>query len=194
MREAGNQRADGDDQRLELALKRACDGDSSSFAELVREHQGMVFSIAYHYLQDRSLAEDLAQEVFLELYQNLGRIQSAAHLTFWLRRVTANRCIDQGRRKLRRRELALEETAEPVAADAPFDPLLLQRLQQSVAGLPERQRMVVILRFQEGLGPAEIAEALEMPVNTVKSTLHRSLEELRKGLKRKLKEVRYAFF
>jgi DNA-directed RNA polymerase specialized sigma24 family protein len=54
--------------------------------------------------------------------------------------------------------------------------------------------MVVILRFQEGLGPAEIAEALEMPVNTVKSTLHRSLEELRKALTRRLREVRYAIF
>ena len=183
-----------EENRLELALKRACAGDSPGFAELVREHQGMVFSIAYHYLQDRALAEDLAQEVFLELYQNLKRIQSPAHLTFWLRRVTANRCIDQGRRKLRRREMALEDTPEPTAIDAPADPLLSKRLRQSLATLAERQRMVVILRFQEGLGPAEIADALDMPVNTVKSTLHRSLEELRKGLTRKLREVRYAFF
>jgi RNA polymerase sigma-70 factor (ECF subfamily) len=180
--------------RLELALKRASAGDSTAFAELVRGHQGMVFSIAYHYLQDRSLAEDLAQEVFLELYQSLKRIQSPAHLTFWLRRVTANRCIDQGRKKLRRREMALEEAPEPKADGSPSDPLLLQRLRQSLAVLPERQRMVVILRFQEGLGPAEIAEALEMPVNTVKSTLHRSLEELRKALTRRLREVRYAIF
>jgi len=189
-----NQYGGHEDSRLELALSRSREGDSAAFAELVRKHQGMVFSIAYHYLQDRSLAEDLAQEVFLELYQGLDRIQSAAHLTFWLRRVTANRCIDQGRKKLRRRELALEETAEPVAAGGLNDPLLLERLQQSLAVLPERQRMVVILRFQEGLGPAEIAEALEMPVNTVKSTLHRSLEELRRSLTRKLKGVRYAFF
>jgi RNA polymerase sigma-70 factor (ECF subfamily) len=189
-----DQPAGAEDNRLEPALKRSIQGDSAAFAELVREHQAMVFSIAYHYLQDRSLAEDAAQEVFLELYQALDRIQSPAHLTFWLRRVTANRCIDQGRKKLRRRELALEETPEPVAADRAADPLLLERLQQSMAGLPEKQRMVVILRFQEGLGPAEIAEALEMPVNTVKSTLHRSLEELRKSLTRKLKEVRYAFF
>jgi RNA polymerase sigma factor (sigma-70 family) len=111
-----------------------------------------------------------------------------------LRRVTANRCIDHGRRKLRRRELALEEAPEPAAVDPPCDPLLLERLQQSVSDLPARQRMVVILRFQEGLGPAEIAEALEMPVNTVKSTLHRSLEDLRKSLTRKVREVRYAFF
>lgn len=192
--EAAHQYPGGKDDRLVGALRRACAGDSTAFAELVREHQSMVFSIAYHYLQDRSLAEDLAQEVFLELYQSLARIQSAAHLTFWLRKVTANRCIDQGRRKLRRREMALEDTPEPKAVDPPADPLLSERLRQSVATLPERQRMVVILRFQEGLGPAEIAEALDMPVNTVKSTLHRSLEELRRGLTRRLREVRYAFF
>ena len=68
------------------------------------------------------------------------------------------------------------------------------RLRQVVAALPEKQRMMVVLRYQEDLGPAEIAELLEMPVNTVKSTLHRSLEELRTRLTRKLGGVRYAFF
>src|SRR5689334_3410149 len=70
-----------DENRLALALTQSAGGDSTAFADLVREHQGMVFSIAYHYLQDRSLAEDLAQEVFLELYQSLAKIQSPAHLT-----------------------------------------------------------------------------------------------------------------
>lgn len=182
------------DDRLNLALTQSVQGDGLAFAELVREHQGMVFSIAYHFLQDRALAEDLAQDVFLELYQSLDRIQSPAHLTYWLRRVTANRCIDQGRRKQRQRELALEDAPEPMAPSSPADPMLLERLQQSLAVLPEKQRLVVILRFQEGLGPAEIAEVLEMPVNTVKSTLHRSLADLRKGLTRKIREVRYAFF
>jgi RNA polymerase sigma-70 factor (ECF subfamily) len=185
-----------ENDRLTTALAQSAQGDSTAFAELVQQHQGMVFSIAYHFLHDRALAEDLAQEVFLELYQSLDRIESSAHLTYWLRRVTANRCIDQGRKKLRRRELALEDAPEPSAPSQSQlnDPLLLEKLQQSVAGLPEKQRMVVILRFQEGLGPAEIAEVLEMPVNTVKSTLHRTLADLRKGLTRKIREVRYAFF
>ena len=183
-----------EDDRLKLALIRSVTGDAQAFAELVREHQGMVFSIAYHFLQDRSLAEDLAQEVFLELFQTLDRIQSPAHLVYWLRRVTANRCIDHGRKKNRRREMALEEAPEPIASSPAADPMLLERLQQSLATLPEKQRLVVIMRFQEGLGPAEIAEVLEMPVNTVKSTLHRSLADLRKGLTRKIREVRYAFF
>lgn len=184
-----------EDDRLKLALTQSAQGDSLAFAELVQQHQGMVFSIAYHFLHDRALAEDLAQEVFLELYQSLDDIESPAHLTYWLRRVTANRCIDHGRKKQRRRELALDDAPEPAAAPADSaDPLLLERLQQSVAKLPEKHRMVVILRFQEGLGPAEIAELLEMPVNTVKSTLHRTLGDLRKGLTRKIREVRYAFF
>jgi len=183
-----------EEDRLKLALTQSVKGDSLAFAELVQQHQSMVFSIAYHFLHDRALAEDLAQEVFLELYQNLDRIESPAHLTYWLRRVTANRCIDQGRKKFRRRELALEDAPEPTAPPDSADPMLLERLQQSVASLPEKQRMVVILRFQEGMGPSEIAEVLEMPVNSVKSTLHRTLADLRKGLTRKIREVRYAFF
>jgi RNA polymerase sigma-70 factor, ECF subfamily len=183
-----------EDDRLKQALTLSLTGDAQAFADLVRVHQGMVFSIAYHFLQDSFLAEDLAQEVFLELFQSIDRIQSPAHLTYWLRKVTANRCIDQGRKKHRRREMALEEAPEPIASSPVTDPMLLERLRQSVATLPEKQRMVVIMRFQEGLGPAEIAEVLEMPVNTVKSTLHRSLADLRKGLTRKIREVRYAFF
>ena len=186
-----------DDQRqrrLQSALERCARGESSSFAEIVEEHQAMVFSIGLHYLQDRSLAEDVAQDVFLELYQRIGNIESAEHLTYWLRRVTVNRCIDQGRRRKRRSENPLEESPEPVDSRGPADPLLLGQLADSLANLGEKQRMMVVLRYQEDLGPAEIAEVMQIPVNTVKSTLHRTLEELRKKLTRRLGEVRYALF
>ena len=86
-------------EHLREALTRAGQGDTTAFADLVRDRQSMVFSICWHYLQDRALAEDVAQEVFLELYQKLSTLESAEHLTYWLRRVTVNRCIDQGRRK-----------------------------------------------------------------------------------------------
>ena len=85
------QRDEVPEGRLQLALTKSAQGDSLAFAELVQEHQAMVFSIAYHFLRDAALAEDLAQEVFLELYQGLAGIQSGAHLLYWLRRVTANR-------------------------------------------------------------------------------------------------------
>lgn len=181
--------------RMQDALKRCAQGDSMAFAEIVQEYQAMVFSIGWHYLQDRTLAEDVGQDVFLELYQKMATIESAEHLTYWLRRVTVNRCIDQGRRKKHRRELALEDAPEPAGGELHGDPLLMGRLRETVASLPERQRMMVVLRYQEELGPAEIAELLEMPVNTVKSSLHRTMEELRKKLSRKLLgEIRYAIF
>lgn len=182
------------DDRIAVALSRAAAGDDAAFTELVRAHQAMVFSIALHYLQERSSAEDVAQEAFLELYQSLRSIESASHLIYWLRRVTVHRCIDQGRRRRNRRETDLEGMPEPAAEGATSDPALLGKLRRTLNALPERQRMVVILRYQEELGPAEIAELLRMPVNTVKSTLHRSLEELRRKLTRTLGEVRYAIF
>ena len=182
------------DDRMAVALSRAAAGDGRAFTDLVTAHQAMVFSIALHYLQERSLAEDIAQEVFLELYQKLRSIESAAHLTYWLRRVTVHRCIDLGRRRKHRRETDLEGVPEPAAEGSVSDPALLGKLRQTLNALPEKQRMMVILRYQEDLGPAEIAELLRMPVNTVKSTLHRSLEELRRRLTRTLGEVRYAIF
>jgi RNA polymerase sigma-70 factor (ECF subfamily) len=75
---------------MESVLAQAAKGDASAFASIVREHQAMVFSLAYHFLHDRTLAEDVAQEVFLHLYLNLRSIHSAAHLKFWLREVASN--------------------------------------------------------------------------------------------------------
>jgi len=169
-------------------------GEETAFAEIIREHQSMVFSIAWHYLGDRSLSEDVAQEVFLELYQRLATIQSAAHSTFWLRRVAVHRSIDQGRKQQNRREQELESIPEPCAERSGSDVLLHQRLRQTLGALPEKQRMVLVLRYQEEMGPGEIAEIMNMPVNTVKSTLHRTLEEMRRKLVRKIGEARYAFF
>ena len=175
--------------RAEETLARSVSGDQLAFALIVREHQGMVFSLAYHFLRDRSLAEELAQEVFLLLHQNLSAMKSAAHLTYWLRKVTSHRCIDQTRRLKVRPQISLEDVPEPAGATSTSDPLLSEALRRVVATLPEKARMVVLLRYQEDLEPAEIAEVLKMPVNTVKSHLRRSLATLREKLTRCLGEV-----
>ena len=88
----------------------------------------------------------------------------------------------------------MEDVAEPAAIASHTDPLLTRKLQQTLELLPEKQRMVVILRYQEGLDLAEIGELMKMPLNTVKSTLHRTLEDLRRKMIRKLGEIRYAIF
>src|SRR5262245_15754042 len=170
--------------QLEQALARSVLGDQLAFAELVRQHQGMVFSLAYHFLRDRAVAEELAQEVFLHLHQSAPELKSAEHLTYWLRKVTTHRSIDQLRRQKVRPQVSLEEVAEPAVFPPNRDPMLSRTLRRIVATLPDKARAVLILRYQEDLEPAEIAELLEMPVNTVKSHLRRSLAILREKLSR----------
>jgi RNA polymerase sigma-70 factor (ECF subfamily) len=167
------------------ALVRAKSGDQSAFADLVREHQAMVYSIARHFFRDRALAEDLAQDVFLHLYQNLASIESPAHLRFWLRKVTGHRCIDHSRRR-RIKTVSVDEAPEPVSIFDWPDAMMQSTLRRIVATLPERPRLVITLRYQEDLDPAEIAEILDMPLNTVKSHLRRSLAILREKMGRTL--------
>lgn len=155
------------------------------FADLVREHQSMVFSLSYHFLHDRELAEEVAQEVFLTLHRHLEDIKSPEHASFWLRKVAAQRAIDATRRRKRRPQVALDDVAEPAARSSANDPMLSEVLRRLVATLPETPRMVMVMRYQEDLDPAEIAEVLEMPLGTVKSHLQRSLALLREKLQRR---------
>ena len=175
--------------RLDDRLERSALGDQFAFEEIVRQHQGMVFSMACHFLRDRSLAEELAQEVFLNLHQNLRSIKSPEHLVFWLRKVTSHRCIDQSRRLKVRPQVSLEDVPEPAIDATENDLFLSEMLRRVVDTLPEKARLVVILRYQEDLDPGEIASVLDMPLNTVKSHLRRSLSSLRDKLSRTLGEV-----
>lgn len=162
-------------------LVRARSGDHDAFAEIVGQYEAMVFSLGYHFFNDRSRAEEIAQDVFLQLYRNLAAIESEAHLVFWLRQVATRRCIDVARRS-RMKAISLDETIELRAVDSHIDPLLDRRLKRHIRELPEIQRAVVTLRYQEDLDPSEICRIVDMPVNTVKSHLHRALQALRRKL------------
>src|SRR5262249_9504375 len=138
-----------------------------------------VYSIALRMLNDRHRAEDLAQEVFLQLYRALGSIDSATHLAFWLRKVAVNRAIDRIRQETRHDSESLTEVLAVVDQSTEDDPLLQRRMAELVAELSPAARAVVILRYQEDLDPVDIASTLDMSINTVKSHLKRSLTQLR---------------
>src|ERR1035441_7888209 len=148
--------------------------DRADFEGIVREHQSMVFSIAYHFLHDRPAAEELSQDVFLQLYKSLGGLESAEHVTRWLRRVTTNRCIDQCRRSKLMPRIGLDQVPEPSIPGGAPDFMLSRALGQLVASLPANWRALVILKYQEEMETEEIARALDMPVGTVKSQLSRA--------------------
>jgi RNA polymerase sigma-70 factor, ECF subfamily len=160
-----------------------------SFEGLVREHERMVFSIAYRFLRNAAAAEEVAQDVFLDLFRGLSKLESPAHVTFWLRRVACHRSIDYARRnKNASAEVSWDELDDASRGDrharwpGDRDPMLLKRLRQVIATLPEKMRMVVILRYQEDAGLEEIAQAMRIPLNTVKSTLHRAHAMLREKI------------
>jgi RNA polymerase sigma-70 factor (ECF subfamily) len=160
-------------------LTQARAGDKDAFAALVRAHQGSVFSIGLRMLNRRDAAEDLAQDVFLQLYRRLGDIESLDHLGFWLRRVAANLAIDWLRRVPYTRTEPLEEGDHVAAQDRPEDPLMDRELRRLMNELSPQARAVMLLRYQEDRDLAEIGAMLEMPVNTVKSHIKRSLTTLR---------------
>jgi len=164
------------------SLARARSGDGLAFTELVRRHQRTVYSLAVRMLTDPHQAEDIAQEVFIRLHRKLALVQSDTHLLFWLRQVTTRLAIDRLRREPRHELLPLQEDPGIAGEPSDSDPLLQRHLHALIAQLPPAARAVVLLRYQEDMDPADIAQILEMPVNTVKSHLKRSLASLREKL------------
>lgn len=164
-------------------------GITLEFRQIVEAHQSRVYSIAYRVLGDHGTAEEVAQDVFVELYRALKTITSDEHLTAWLRRVAVHRATDA----LRRRPRTLHGAAEfeDWMAERPNGESslpLASEIERLLLVLPPAQRAVVLLRYQEDLLPIEIAETLGMPMATVKSHLQRALKLLRERAEDTLKE------
>jgi len=159
------------------------------FEQLVDEHQSMVFSLAWRMTGDRGLAEEVAQDVFLELDRHMERIESPEHALNWLRRVAVSRSADAlRRRRVRGVDLWVEiEEKHGVPTEERQSPLET-RLEQLLSTLPEAQRAALVLRYQEDLTPEEIAATVDAPLATVKSNLHRGLKLLRAKATTHLKE------
>jgi RNA polymerase sigma-70 factor (ECF subfamily) len=164
------------------SLERARRGDLAGFRELLRANKARVFGIALRITGRHADAEEVAQDVFLQLHGALAQIASAEHLKHWLLRAVSHRCIDRLRSEGSRPPLVpldtLPESAHAAAPDD-SDPLAVAQVQRLLLQLAPEARAVVLLRFQEDLDQSDIASVLAMPLNTVKSHLRRSIEWLR---------------
>jgi len=149
------------------------------FEAIVRKHQSMLYRIAYNFFHNVSVAEEVVQDVFLELHKRERPLESEEHLTAWLRQAAVHRCIDILRRRSRHQEEPLEDLSEVASVDVEVDPLLDEKLHQLVASLPDNQRAVVVLRY---------GRLLNMPAATVRSHLQRALAMLREKAQRVLGE------
>ena len=167
--------------------------DAHAFRALVAQHQTMVFSIALRLVRDRGVAEEVAQDVFIELYRSAERLQGEDHTRFWLRRVAVHRATDALRRQSRQPETHAEAWQELHHGSAngiapPVPDGLSHRLESMVGTLPEPMRVAVVLRYGEDMTPEEISTLLAQPLPTVKSNLQRGLKLLRQKAATTMKE------
>ena len=167
--------------------------DSGKFRSVVEAHGRTVYSIALRITRDPGVAEEVAQDVFLELHRSADRLEGDEHVRFWLRRVAVHRATDALRRGARRPETGGEAWSEELhsqnASDAAgLNDGMAQRLETAVGSLPEAMRVAVVLRYGEEMSPDEISRMLGQPLATVKSNLQRGLKLLRQKAAITLKE------
>jgi RNA polymerase sigma-70 factor (ECF subfamily) len=165
--------------------------ESGEFRRLIETHQRMVFSLALRVTGEHGAAEEVAQDVFLELHRGGEKLESEDHIRFWLRRVTVHRATDALRRKSRQPEATAEEWMEEQYVQDNAEGLnaaVVVLLEELLRTLPEQMRVVIVLRYQEDMLPEEIAMLLGQPVATVKSNLQRGLKLLRRKADVTMKE------
>ncbi len=156
-----------------------------AFAELLRRHQGKVRGLLLRLAGDRTLADDLAQEVFLRAYRGLAGFEGRARFSTWLYRIAYNVYLNH---RTRVRELAALPDGFEAGAMAPETSLSANRsdlrrdLDVAIGALPDRYRAVVMLYYLEDVSYPEIAEILDLPLGTVKTHLHRAKRILRENL------------
>ena len=170
-------------------LERLRAGDPEAFETLVISYQHRVFGVAVRMLGSRAEAEEIAQEVFLRAHRALGEFRGEARLSTWLYAIASRLCLNRlasPDRRVLRGDDALADVPAPLA-DAGAAAERAERdaaVRQAIAELPEDRRIVLVLRDIEGLSYEEIAEALALELNTVRSRLHRARQQLRDKLER----------
>ena len=170
-------------------------GDDAAWSELVDRYGRKVYGIAWHFTYDRAEAEELTQDCFLKLWENLDRYEpSEASLLAWIAALSRNLCIDHYRK--RRREKGFRFLTDeavtsilPAGDDPQADAVRRERVRfllEALADLPDELAEVVMLRDLDGLDYREIGDFLKLPDGTVKSRLNRARIELAKAIRKRL--------
>ena len=155
--------------------------DDAAFGQLVDRYRNLVYAMIYRMVSDRSDVEDLAQEVFLKVHRGLPYFRGDARLSTWIYRIVANVCSQA--RTRRRDAQPSARHAEPAAADAAFADLELRdRIEKAIAQLPDNYRLLIAAHYLQGVQYEALAEALDMPLGTVKTHLYRAKRQLRELL------------
>ncbi|HWB58306.1 MAG TPA: sigma-70 family RNA polymerase sigma factor [Chthoniobacteraceae bacterium] len=182
-----------------LWMEKVKQGDQEAFRELIETHQARVIGTVAKMLGDDTDSEDIAQQVFIRVWNSAARYQPTAKFTTWLFKITRNLVFNELRRRKRHPATHLEQHEEEHAFQTPdpnpsspatnlLDGELQEAIQRAIDSLPEAQRMAIILRRYEEMSYEEIADVLKLSVPAVKSILFRARADLRERLQKYLKD------
>ena len=177
----------------EQIVERALTGDAEAFGEIVQRWERRIFVLSFGMLGREEDARDATQETFLAAFRNLRAFRGEAKVSSWLHRIAVNQCITRQRRAKVRSESALEteeeKDASSFAAPIRYSPArVVEDLETTAAvrlavnSLPLELRQVVVMKEFEELTFKEIADALDLPLSTVKSRLYTALKQLQMRL------------
>ena len=176
----------------EKLVARTLAGDRAAFRSLVERHYQAVFRLCRSILRQPEDAEDATQEVFVRVYEALSQYAGRGAFGAWLRRLTVNHCLNRvqsASAKISARSYSLELLADTLPASNASDPeesflrsVDKARIQKELNTLPSQQRAALSLRLLDGLSYEEIADMMNVPVNSVRSWLHRGRARLREAL------------
>ncbi|HEU4714831.1 MAG TPA: sigma-70 family RNA polymerase sigma factor [Pyrinomonadaceae bacterium] len=177
----------------EIIVERALTGDAEAFGEIVRRWERRIFALAYGMLGREDDARDATQETFLAAFRNLRGFRGEAKVSSWLHRIAVNQCITRQRRAKVRSESALDEeqpeaafvtTREHSPASVVEGRQETLAVRRAINSLPIELRQVVVMKEFEELTFREIADALDLPLSTVKSRLYTALKQLQMRLQK----------
>ena len=162
-------------------------GHTEAFSELVRRHQQMTYNLAYRFMRDPALAEDMAQEAFLKAFRLLKGFRGDSSFSTWLYRVTCSVCLTELSRRKRRGEVELKPVHYNTAAVHPAEGRdLPEHIRRCVTLLSDRYAEIVTLYYLNGTSYDEIAEALDIPMGTLKTWMFRARKQLRRIVEKEL--------
>ncbi len=181
-------------------IERLKRGEESAFRSLVEQYQDLVYNTALGVVQNESDAEDVAQEVFIQVFRSIGTFKSEAKLSTWIYRITTTRALDLLRARKSKKRFGLlkrlweteEESPVENISDFNHPGVSLERkeeaaqLMTAIAQLPENQKVAFVLHKLEGLSYLEIAEVMGNTLPAVESLMHRARLNLRKILEKKI--------
>jgi RNA polymerase sigma-70 factor (ECF subfamily) len=159
----------------------AAQGNLAAFETLLKRHSGPLLLFCRHLLQDAAAAEDVVQETFLRVHVHLQRYDPSRRFSSWVTSIAHNLCRDALRARGRERAAAAPEPSTPVHAER--DPRA-ESVQDQISRLPAKHRAILFQKFRLGLNASEIAERLGLTASDVRTSLHRSLNVLKRSFVR----------